>query len=247
MHVLITRPEAEGQALKAEVERLGVRATLAPLISVLPNTIPASAVANAEALIATSRNALKALAASPAAFEAARSLPLYVVGPGTAALARTLGFTDIIEGPGTALGLMPLLSARGRGAGRPLVHLTGDVLAFDLKAALAAEEINIVSIPAYASVAATELPPTVAAGLATRDIDAVILMSPRTARTWASLVAALVPAPDLSDLIHICLSETVEEGLAALGNAKMTLVARKPNQEEVLALLKCLAADFGTR
>ena len=83
MHVLITRPEGDGEALKAQIEQLGCRATLAPLISIVSEAIPLSAIAGATALIVTSRNALKALAASPS-LGAAMALPLYAVGPGTA-------------------------------------------------------------------------------------------------------------------------------------------------------------------
>ena len=82
MHVLITRPEGDGEILKERIEQLGSRATLEPLINIVFETIPLSSVAGATVLIATSRNALKALASSPA-LGAALALPLYTVGPGT--------------------------------------------------------------------------------------------------------------------------------------------------------------------
>ena len=66
MHVLITRPEGDGEILKERIEQLGSRATLEPLINIVFETIPLSSVTGATALIATSRNALRALASSPA-------------------------------------------------------------------------------------------------------------------------------------------------------------------------------------
>ena len=129
MHVLITRPEGDGEPLKAQIEQLGCRATLAPLISIVSEAIPLSAIAGATALIVTSRNALKALAASPS-LGAAMALPLYVVGPGTAALAREFGFKDVREGPGTGAELVPMLSADGRRTGGIYVHLAGDSFGF---------------------------------------------------------------------------------------------------------------------
>src|SRR6185437_5260257 len=143
MHVLITRPEGDGEALKAQIEQFDCRATLAPLISIVSEAIPFSAIAGATALIVTSRNALKALA-----------LPLYAVGPGTAALARDLGFKDIREGPGTGAELVPILSAEGRRTGGTFVHLAGNVLAFDLKTALEGEGVTVKTVTAYRAVAA---------------------------------------------------------------------------------------------
>ena len=118
MHVLITRPEGDGEALKAQIEQFDCRATLAPLISIVSEAIPFSAIAGATALIVTSRNALKALAASPA-LGAAMALPLYAVGPGTAALARDLGFKDIREGPGTGAELVRFSAPKGEGQVAP--------------------------------------------------------------------------------------------------------------------------------
>jgi hypothetical protein len=97
MHVLVTRPKGDGETLKAEIERLGCEVSLEPLIRIVPNEIPQSAIDGASTLIVTSRNALKALAPSPA-LAAAMALPLMTVGPGTAALALEMGFKDVFEG-----------------------------------------------------------------------------------------------------------------------------------------------------
>ncbi len=245
MHVLITRPAADGEIAKERIERLGLRATLEPLVGIVPVAIPAASLTGAHGLIATSRNALKALAGSPALVPAL-SLPLYVVGPGTAALARDLGFTDITEGHGTAAGLVPALTTAATGKTGPFVHLTGDVSAFDLQAALAAEGIKATPVLAYRSVAAKTLSPGVVEGLRNNDIDAVMLMSPRTAETWVRLCAELVPIADLDTVTHLCLSPAVAEVLKTRpdGNqhVKKTLIAACPHLEEMLALVKRLAA-----
>jgi uroporphyrinogen-III synthase len=241
MHVLITRPENDGEALKAQIEQLGCRATLAPLISIICEAIPLSAIAGATALIVTSRNALKALAASPS-LGAAMALPLYTVGPGTTALARDLGFKDVREGPGTGAELVPMLSADGRTTAGIYVHLAGNVLAFDLKTALEGEGVNIKTVTAYRAVAAEGLSPAVTEALRNQDIDAVVLMSPKTAEAWARLAGeALTPAV-LSGMNHLCLSEAVAEVLKAQLAAGNISVAARPNLEEMLALVKRLAA-----
>jgi len=243
MHVLITRPEADAEALKSRIEELGSRATLAPLVAIVPNAIPLSAIEGATALVTTSRNALKALAGSPA-LGLAKSLPLYVVGPGTAAMAREIGFTDVIEGAGTAADLAAKLSAQGRSDGSTFAYLRGDVLAFDLEAALKRAEVNVVSVAAYRSVAAETLAPNVAAALARREIDAVMLMSPRTAETWARLAGDLIASAG-RPIAHLCLSEAVAKALLSRFAANNVLIAAHPSLEEMLALVKRLAAHSG--
>ena len=240
MHILITRPEGDALPLKSRLEQLGCRVTLAPLIGVVPNVIPFSALDGATALVATSRNALKALAASPA-LQRAKSLPLYVVGPGTAATAREIGFSQITEGTGTAAGLVLVLKARAQG--ETFVHLGGDVLAFDLETALASQGVNVRRLTAYQSVPAETLAPGVIAALRDRDISAVVLMSPRTAEIWARLAGRSASPADLAEVAHLCLSGAVAEALRESEVEGKIMIAARPNLEEMLALVKRLAAQ----
>lgn len=241
MQVVITRPVQDAEPLKTRIEELGCRVMLAPLMETAAAEIPADALAGASALIATSRNALAAVAASPC-LQAATGLPLYVVGPGTAAAARQIGFAHVIEGEGRAEDLVPLL-ARAGAAGEQLIYLRGEVLAFDLEAALAESGVNIVPVLAYRTVAAETLPTDVIKALQTGGIDAVTLMSPRTARIWSRLVAALSPSVQLSGVTYLCLSERVGEALGPMAKADKVFVSSQPNIEEMLALVKRLAAS----
>ena len=92
MHVLITRPEPDAAALRAQLEALGHQVTVEPLLKIEHLPIASDVLAGIAGLIVTSRNGLRALAAS-AAINAARELPLIAVGPGTAQLARELGLS----------------------------------------------------------------------------------------------------------------------------------------------------------
>jgi uroporphyrinogen-III synthase len=241
MHVLITRPAHDAEPLKTCLEELGCRVTLAPLIEIVTIDIAGDALGGATALIATSRNALAALAASPA-LPTALELPLYVVGPGTAAAARDMGFGRVIEGAGRAEDLVTVLASKAAAGDRP-IYLKGDVLAFDLEAKLIERGVPVVSVPAYRSVAAETLPPEVIKALQNGDLDVVTLMSPRTARIWARLVGYLAPQVKLSNLAYLCLSERVGEALGPIAEANKVLVPSHPNVEEMLALVKRLAAS----
>ncbi|HVJ76943.1 MAG TPA: uroporphyrinogen-III synthase [Hyphomicrobium sp.] len=242
MHVLITRPRSDGESLKAKIEQLGWRATLEPLIEIVPNAIAPSDIQDAGTLIATSRNALRSLAASPA-LQAALALPLLAVGPGTAALARQLGFKDIVEGDGTGVSLVPEIVRLSKTNAGTFIHLAGDVLAFDLAAALAPERIPIRTLIVYRSIAARTFTPQVAEALRNGDIDVVALMSPRTAETWAQLAGSLSPSVDFSALTYACLSENVAKALSVRLPAQNIVIADRPNLDELFVVLKRLAAQ----
>jgi uroporphyrinogen-III synthase len=239
MHVVVTRPKADAEPLKQEIENLGCRVSASPLIEIAFSEIDPAELSRATALIATSRNALRALASSRVR-DLATSLPIFVVGPGTAAAARQMGFKDINEGPGKAADLIPLLKAQP--ADQKFVHLSGDVLAFDLKRALAEVGVKITELPVYRSVAATALAPEVTAALVRHDIDAVVLMSPRTAEVWVDLATRLIATAELAGIVYLCLSPAVADVLQQRLAGANTLVSDLPDREHVLALVKRLAA-----
>ena len=66
MRVLVTRPEPEASELRVRLEQMGHTVTLAPIMQIDLFPPAADVLAGAQALLATSRNALKALALSPA-------------------------------------------------------------------------------------------------------------------------------------------------------------------------------------
>lgn len=245
MHVLLTRPERDAAALKARIEAIGCRVSLAPLLKIDFQQIAADALTGATAIVATSRNGLKALAQSEA-LEAARTLPVFAVGPATAQLAHELGFAKVVEGAGTAAELVPIVAAQphARSTGQ-LVHLAGDHLAFDLAGALGGQGIQLRTIPAYASVAAETLPEGTIADLAAGAIDAVALMSPRSAKTWVRLTAGLPVKPNLTGITHICLSEAVASALSRMPGLT-TIIADRPNADAIVSAVYRLAGSAKT-
>jgi uroporphyrinogen-III synthase len=241
MHVLVTRPQDEGEKLKAQLEQLGWTVSLEPLLRIVPSDIPADAVDGASALIVTSRNALKALSGSPA-LAPALALPLLAVGPGTAALARDMGFTDIFEGLGTGAELAPEIAKKAKAVSGPFVYLSGDKLAFDLPAALAEQNVRIRRFVAYRSVAAETLSPHIADALRDGTIGVVVLMSPRTAETWTSIAPGVAKPDSLSKIIYVCISQAVANVLSTRLGPQNTIIAARPNLEEIFIVLKRLAA-----
>jgi uroporphyrinogen-III synthase len=243
MHLLLTRPEADARELAGRLAVIGITTTTDPLLAIehcLPSERDVSA---ARALVVTSRHALEALAASPQ-MEAARRLPVFVVGPATARMAHEVGFATVIEGPATARDLVGVIAAHSDLAGGTLVHLRGDHVAFDMAVALRQAGIAVDEVLAYRSVAAKGLRAETIAGLAEHRFDGVVLMSPRTAETYARLVveAGLIEAARAP--MYLCLSQKVARALELLGEHR-SFVPVQPNSEEMLALVERLAALSG--
>src|SRR5262245_25510330 len=243
MRLLVTRPEPDALKLRAVLEEVGHEAVVEPLLSVSFDTADTIELDGAQALIATSRNALRALKASPALAEA-RHLPLFAVGKATAAEARALGFETVVTGAGTAAELVAHIVSVLDPANGVLVHLAGDTLARDLAGELEAHGFRVRRPVVYRVVPATAFADTTVEDLATHAIDGVLLMSPRTAAIYAGLVARHGLTAAVLKLPHFCLSETIARRLQPLGPVP-TRVAEAPRIEELLALIDASAAQSG--
>jgi len=234
MRVLVTRPEIDARLEAEALTARGHEPVLAPLLEIEFLGDVTLDLDGAQALIVTSRNALRALAAHEA-FEQALALPLFAVGEATARAARDIGFAEVTIGPGTAAGLAPLIRREVHPDSGALVHVAGAALAFDLKAALEEEGFDFRRPVLYRSHKAPALSDEILAGLADGTIGAVILMSPRTAKTFAALVERHDVVSQAKSLVCYCLSQTVAEAVTPLG-LKIRVPAY-PREEDVLALL----------
>jgi len=239
MHVLVTRPASDAGTFATRLEALGHTVTVDPLLRIELLPISPEQLAGATCLVATSRNGLRALAASSAAGQAVK-LPLVAVGPGTAALAKELGFTDVSTGPGTGADLVPLLTKRARNRDETIAHIRGEKIAFDLRRALAAHGVEAREIVTYRSVAAEGLSPATRLLLEAGKIDAAILMSPRTGAIFARLVDAERLEKAAARLVLLCLSPAVAAAIEPLRAARVE-VAETPDAEGMLAAVTRVA------
>ena len=239
MRLLVTRPEPDASRQAEILQERGHEGVLGSLLELelIDARIPLD---GARGLVASSRNAIRALAAHPQRNEALK-LPLFAVGEATAGAARELGFADLIIGPGTAAELAALISSENEPTGGPFVHLAGETLAFDVKGALEAEGFAVEKSVLYRAIPADALPPEALSQLAEGRLDGAILMSRRAASTFAALVARHDLAKQAERLVCYCLSETVATEVVPL--ACEIRVAVRPREEDILALLDAEAAS----
>jgi len=235
MRLLVTRPQPDTDAQAEKLNALGHEVIAAPLLEVEFLEFSPLPLDAAQALIATSRNGLRALASSPE-LQATLKLPLYAVGKATADLARELGFNEIHQGPGTAEELVPLIASECDPGAGALIHLAGERQAFDLKTALEDKKFKVEQPVVYRVLLADSFAEGAREALGKSTLDGVILMSPATAQTYVALVDASDLRHRAAKLTYFCLSHAVAEPLKAFDDARI-LIAGSPREDDLLALI----------
>lgn len=240
MRVLVTRPEPDATALKDHLTARGHEVVIEPLLRIDMLPIDPEDFLDIQAFIATSRNGVRALAASEA-FETMREVPIFTVGPGTAAEARSAGMSNVMAGPRSARELVPIIEQVAEVNAGPLVHLAGDKLAFDLGAELVRLGFHVLQPVVYHSIASSGLSEPTVHRIGEGTLDTVILLSPQTAAIYARLVRQHGLEEASGRLTHICLSDAVATGLSALP-VPLKAIAKEPNLEQILGLVGAAAA-----
>lgn len=233
MRILVTRPEPDNARTAAALRARGHTPLLAPLLRVEP-VIGEIGSGPFAAVLITSANAVRALAAHPARARVT-ALSAFAVGEATAVAARAAGFAAVEAAEGDAVSLVRLVRARFGATSAPLLYLAGADRAADLGAALAQDGIAVTLAVVYRAL----LQPLAAdarAELAAGRIDLVLHYSRRSARQYLTaateaglLPQALRPAQD-------CLAEPVAAVLREAG-AKSVRVAAQPDEAHLLSLL----------
>lgn len=235
--IWITRPELDARRFSEELEAVDLPVSVTPtfysLLDVEFLDLDPQLFLNFPplgALIATSRNGVRALSHMKD-FEKYTHLPFFTVGKATGELVRSLGFKDVRVGSGRAEGLLPLIREYDQVSGnevhgdvvsddgslKRIVNLRGDEQAFALKAALETDNPPLKGlfedVLCYRMKEADELSLDVLNEFISNEIKAVVLMSPRTARVYCSLMRFYDLKQQVAKIQHFCLSDAVADVL----------------------------------
>ena len=236
MRILITRPRDDARQPADLLAAQGYEILIEPMLSIHLAARGDLDLEQVQALLLTSANGARALAANTTA----RAIPVYAVGEATARQARSLGFTKVVSAAGD-LGSLASLVARDLVPGDgPLVHIAGSHVAGDLAAELAPRKFTIRREILYEAREAQQLGDACRAALKAGTIDAVLLYSPRTARIFADLVAAAGVGQACRNIVALCLSAAVAEAAGSLTWRRIAVAAR-PEQAALLKLIADLA------
>lgn len=243
MHLILTRPEPDATAWRHRLEALGARVSVEPLLAIelIPPAAETVDAAGLQGMIITSRNALRALEAAPQTLAGLAGLRLFVVGPATAARARSLGFQHVEPPVATAADLVSTIRATCAPGAGPLLHLSGDKVAVDLTQALAPAGLRIERRVVYRSRPAEALRPETVKVLADGSADTVMLMSPLTAKTFLELTTRAGVGEQCQRLVYVCLSQTIAGILSPL-SPRAIHIAQRPDAEAMFTLIDSLLA-----
>jgi uroporphyrinogen-III synthase len=240
--VLVTRPRPEAEETAARVQALGYPCLVEPMLEIVPLAGPPLDLAGVQALLVTSRNGARALAARTLE----RGYPVFAVGEATAQSLRALGFTAVRAAAGTAADLATSVRRAcdpGRGA---LLHIRGDAVATDPVPLLRGAGFEARSVVLYEARTPFAFSPHLERTMRQCAIGYTLFFSPRTARTFVTLANAAGLGSTCAEIEACCLSGAVAEALDGV-RWRAVRVSVRPQQEALLDLLPSSGERRGSR
>ena len=212
---------------------MGHEAILQPMLRVVfaphPEALPEPA-----AIVATSRNGVRALSGWPIA-RAWRGRPLFVTGKGSTATAREAGFGDVRPGGADAASLAERLMAEIATGSGPILYVAGRDRAGALAGGLTALGYDLRLVEAYRAEPIAALDADVAAALAGGRIDGILLFSQRTTAAFRAAIGAAGLDGALAATPCYAISERAAEPLR--GVARDIRIALHPDFDGIAALI----------
>lgn len=241
LRIVVTRPQDDAARTAAVLRGMGHEVLTEPLLTVQPLEVPLPPPQAVGGLLLTSANGVRMLDRAAGALplpqaQALRSLPAYAVGDQTARALRECGFHTVLSADGDVGVLAGLVRRVHPADGLPLLHVAGTDRAGDLTALLA-PEYPVQRVVLYRAETATAFSPAFQQALSGGAVDVVLLYSPRTAVTFATLIDACGARDHLRVVTAACLSHTVAKSLDGLP-FQAVRVAGQPRQDALLALLE---------
>jgi len=232
VRLLITRPKEDAGPLALRLAEHGIASEIAPMLTIRQRSAAAPDLTGAQALLFTSANGVRAfVAASPA-----RELAVFAVGAATAAAAQEAGFESVVVAGGDVSTLAALVRNRLDPAGGRLIHVAGSAVAGDLAGTLGAAGFEITRAVLYEAVPATALSTDLRGALAEGRLDGVLFLSPRTAKTFVTLVDKGGLEAAYRTLHAYCLSAAVADAVRERPWGALSIAAQ-PTQDALLAIV----------
>lgn len=230
MKVLVTRPAEDGAEIARKLAEMGHEALLAPLLAVEFRDGAPLTLDGVQAILATSANGVRALARRTKA----RDVPLFAVGPQTAAAAEQAGFIRVRNAAGDAVMLAKRIPDWADPAGGALLHAVGEESGGELAQSLTAKGFQVRTEPLYRVQAARDFPAEAAGLLRRGEAQAALFFSPRSAKTFVE--CATRAGLSTKGLIAVCISRNTADALQGLAFSEIRIAAA-PHQAALLACL----------
>jgi len=245
MRLLITRTLFSCEQFAKRLRAFGHSVISSPMLEIKFLTCPQLDPQALQGLIITSAHSLMALEHSRQIIPLF-DVPVFAVGEASGKLARSLGFTRVVAGASGADELVEIITGHARREGGPLVHLCGNVRAVDVEALLKQRGFDVSSVVNYLSSPARALSLEATEALSQEGLDLVVLMSPRTAKTYGTLVIKAGLDKQARQVNYACISKTTARALEVLDIPPGCLhTPARPQSSELLALINRLSSQSG--
>lgn len=241
MQLIVTRPEPDATRTARALIRLGHEAILSPMLDIVIDAnvkIPARPY---QAVMVTSSNAVRALAARPVR-PVTVEVPLFAVGDQTALEAKRAGFSVVRSAGGDLGDLVALALAELSPAAGPLLYAAGEEQAGDLAAQLGEQGLSVETAIVYRAEPRSRLANVAETALAAGAVDGVLLYSRRSAAAFALALRAGGLAPLDEKIACFCLSASTAEAVGKVTRGKV-LVATQPDQIALFAIIEAEEAN----
>ena len=211
--IVITRPKGDGESLAKALYAKGFRLIHEPLTEIVLHHTERQALhralmAEPDAIIATSRQAVNALAL----LSDLRDPFLICVGEATAHTAESLGFTRVAAAGGNSQRLIDYIMA-SYDEGSRFLYISGKEVSVDLETMLATMQIERLAL--YEAVASHQLSDTLVEQIKRKQVDAVTFFSPRSAAIFSVLADRAGIAHTTARLQAFCLSDAIAKALSS--------------------------------
>lgn len=236
MRALVTRPREDAEPLAGLLRERGIEPVIEPMLTIAPCATGGVDLDGVQALLVTSANGARALAAATPA----RGLPVFAVGEASARAARAAGFAAVTSAGGDVETLAQVVAAALDPKGGALLHAAGGAVAGDLAGRLGGGGFEVRRAVLYEAHTAEALSPAAAEALRRGGIDMALFFSPRTASTFVTLAVKAEVAAACRKVTAFCLSPAVAEAARELPWRRVRCAARP----ELAALLEEIDADL---
>lgn len=234
MHVLLTRPYLQSVEMKRQLEEIGCRVSIEPVLEISPVQYSPEIYKNSKAFAVTSLHASSEVARQNGID---KSIPVYAVGSATAKPLREAGFKHVFEANGNAKSLLTFIREQHKPEDGMITYLSGWHITQDLARVLAMEGYKAQRVVSYKANPVKNTSPATKSMIRHNDIDMVILMSYRTGYNFSTLCNQAHIGRSLQKMTAAVLSEHVASSLNKV-KWKKVCTAEEPSKKALIEMIK---------
>ncbi|MCC3861870.1 uroporphyrinogen-III synthase [Pseudemcibacter aquimaris] len=232
MRFLLTRTERDSNALKNKLAKYGHDAVISPLMEIKPLDHPKIHLDGYQALIFTSRNAVKIFTEQ----YGAPNILVLTVGDKTAECAKQAGFNAVKSANGDveklASDIIMLLNPKNG----PLLYLSAQHVSKDLGQLLEKDNFYVNEIKVYEAVSKNTLSDKALNDIKSGAIDYIPFYSSRSALIFIETIKKAGLTDNLNGISALCMSSDIAKSISSVSWNDI-LIADQPDEEALLRLI----------